>query len=359
MTRRLTCMMMLLVFSASFLCAFTATFRTDTPSGSDDPSEGDDRIREVKVAVQERLDVDHYFHASGANTYDDPNTGKHRYVRFIEPNNLTVMSAGEGALFTKDVNSVAELHWINEQDEIIQLTREGIINLTSESMLGVLANDTFFTAKDEAGTGTVDLIKAGRDEDDGNDVPVVGQGARLPTTADLTEDTELVHKKYVDDLVVDLLDVHQAYVKVSDVKENAHGGTFSSGSWKTRTINTEDSDPSNICTISNNRITLAAGTYRCMISCPACKVTNHCARLYDVVGDTTLLLGTAESAGGEWELTQTRSFICGQFTVLADRPLEIQHYCYDGVSSYGFGLKMFASSNVYTVAEFWRIPETE
>lgn len=359
MTRRIMCMMLLLAFSASFLCAFTATLRTDTPTGTDDPSEGDDRIRETKLALVERLDVDHYFTPSGANTYDDPNTGKHRFVRFVEPNNLTVMSAGEGALFTKDVNDVAELHWINEQDEIIQLTREGIINLSSNSLLGVLAYNTYFTGINKAGTGTTNLIKAGRDEDDGNDVPVVGQGARLPTAADLTEDTELVHKKYVDDLVVDLLDVHQAYVKVSDVKENAHGGTFSAGAWQTRTINTEDSDPSNICTISNNQITLAAGTYRCMISCPAYKVTNHCARLYDVVGGTTLLLGTVESAGGEQESIQTRSFICGQFTVLADRPLKIQHYCYDGVSSYGFGLKMFASSNVYTVAEFWRIPETE
>lgn len=354
-----------LVFLAAFcyagvLYAFTATFRTDTPSGSDDPSEGDDRIREVKAAVQERLDVDHYFHASGANTYDDPNTGKHRYVRFIEPNNLTVMPANEGALFTKDVNSVAELHWINEQDQIIQLTREGIINLTSNSLLGVLANNTFFTAINKAGTGTVDLIKAGRDEDDGNDVPVLGQGARLPTAADLTEDTELVHKKYVDDLVVDLLDVHQAYVKVSDVKTNAAGGGFGASAWRTRDINTENHDASNICTIADNRITLAEGTYRCRITCPAFLVDSHCARLFNISSQTELIRGTVEfceqSAYGE---VQTRSEIVGQFSVAAAQLLEIQHYCTNSRTGDGFGVKLFSTENVYTVAEFWRIPETE
>ena len=354
MTRRITCMMLLLAFMASLLFAFTATYRTDTPSGSDDPSEGDDRIREIKVAVRERLDVDHYWHASGANTYDDPNTGKHRYVRFVEPNNLTVMSAGEGALFTKDVNGVAELHWINEQDQIIQLTQEGIINLTSESLLGVLANDTFFTALDEAGTGTVDLIKAGRDEDDGNDVPVLGQGARLPTAADLTEDTELVHKKYVDDLVVDLLDVYQAYVKVSDVKSVAGGGAFYSGAWRTRDLNTEDHDPLNICTISNNRITLAAGTYRCQISCPGWSVEKHVARLYDVTGDTELLRGTSEMSEIAFSVSQTRSIICGQFTVAENHSLEIQHYCTHS-DGYGFGKGLSGFDNVYTVAEFWKL----
>ena len=149
--------------------------------------------------------------------------------------------------------------------------------------------------------------------------------------------------------------IRKNYVKVSDVKENDHGGTFVEGAWRTRTLNTEDNDAGGLCSLSSNQITLAAGTYRCMISCPAYKVKTHCARLYDVVGDTTLLLGTVESAGGEGESIQTRSFICGQFTVLADRPLEIQHYCNDGVASYGFGLKLFISSNVYTVAEFWKL----
>jgi len=354
-----------LVFLAAFcyagaLYAFTATYRTDTPSGADDPSEGDDRIREVKVAVQERLDVDHYFHASGANTYDDPNTGKHRFVRFVEPNDLTTMSKGEGALFTKDVNGVPELHWINEQDEVIQLTNEGLIRLTSNSLLGILANDTWFTAINDAGTGTVGLIKAGRDEDDGNDVPLLGQGARLPVAADLTEDTELVHKKYVDDLVVDLLEVHHAYVKVSDTKENAAGGSFGGGAWRTRTINTEDHDDTDICTIADNRITLAEGTYRCRITCPAYMVDSHCARLFNVSSQTELIRGTVEygehSAYGS---TQTRSEIVGQFTVTADQLLEIQHYSTDTESGDGFGVRLFVTENVYTVAEFWRIPETE
>ena len=56
------------------------------------------------------------------------------------------------------------------------------------------------------------------------------------------------------------------YVKVSDVKAyNAYGGTFTQGAWRTRDINTEDSDASSICSINSNQITLAAGTYICSI----------------------------------------------------------------------------------------------
>jgi hypothetical protein len=332
---------------------FTVTLRTDTPTGSDDPAEGDDRIREVKAAFQERLDIDHYFTASGANTYDDPNTGKHRFVRFVEPNDLTVMPANEGALFTKDVNDVAELHWINENDQNVQLTREGIINLTSNSLLGILANNTFFTAIDKAGTGTVGLIKAGRDEDDANDVPVLGQGARLPMAADLTEDTEIVHKKYVDDLVADLLEIHHAYVKVSDVKTNAAGGGFAASVWRTRYINTEDSDDLGFCTIANNRITLEAGTYRCRITCPAFRVDSHCARLFNVSTQTELLRGTVEHTRQE-AFSSIQNSLGDRWTVLgaADQCLRYSTTAPTANLRMVLEVRMFTTTNVYTVAVF-------
>ena len=60
----------------------------------------------------------------------------------------------------------------------------------------------------------------------------------------------------------DVLALAHDYVKVSDVKAyDVAGGTFTQDAWRTRDINTEDSDPSNICSIGSNQITLEAGTY--------------------------------------------------------------------------------------------------
>ena len=58
--------------------ALTNTFDTATPAGSDDPAEADDRMREIKAAVQERRndkngvadDGDHYWPKTGTEGSD-------------------------------------------------------------------------------------------------------------------------------------------------------------------------------------------------------------------------------------------------------------------------------------------------
>jgi len=47
-----------------------------TPAGSDDPAEADDRMREIKAAVQERLNVEHVFDLTGTEV-SHADTGKH------------------------------------------------------------------------------------------------------------------------------------------------------------------------------------------------------------------------------------------------------------------------------------------
>lgn len=144
------------------------------------------------------------------------------------------------------------------------------------------------------------------------------------------------------------------YVKVSDVKSAVGGGAFYAGAWRTRDLNTEDSDAGGLCSLSSNQITLAAGTYRCQISCPGWAVEKHVARLYDVTGDTELLRGTSERSEIAGDASQTRSIICGQFTVAKSHSLKIQHYCTHS-EGYGFGQGLSGIDNVYTVAEFWKL----
>lgn len=147
---------------------------------------------------------------------------------------------------------------------------------------------------------------------------------------------------------------YDAYVCLRDVKsQNAHGGTFTAGDWRTRDITEETADPQSICSISSNQITLAAGTYRCLISCPGMKVRVHQARLYDITNSTVLLLGTCSRAD-DGDTTQTRSVIAGRFTLAAETVLEVQHRCNITRADYGMGYYCTFNNEVYTQAEFWR-----
>lgn len=145
------------------------------------------------------------------------------------------------------------------------------------------------------------------------------------------------------------------YVKVSDVKStDTDGGTFTAGDWRTRVLNTEDHDDGSLCSLSSNQITLAAGTYRCLISAPAFGVGNHQARLYNVTGSALLLSGTLEFSSSSAYAT-TRSIISGQFTVAAGQALEVQHRGESTRSNTGFSSGWAVGAGIFTVAEFWKL----
>jgi hypothetical protein len=146
-----------------------------------------------------------------------------------------------------------------------------------------------------------------------------------------------------------------SYVKVSEVQTaGTGGGTFTQDDWRTRVLNTEDSDTDNLCSLSSNQITLSAGTYICKISAPAYRVAQHKIRLRNVTGSTDLLVGTSEMTSIGHTI-QTRSFISGKFTIAAAQALEIQHYCTVTYSDFGFGVFLGILDEVYTIAEFWRV----
>ena len=148
--------------------------------------------------------------------------------------------------------------------------------------------------------------------------------------------------------------LYTAYLCYQDQKaQNTHGGTFTTGAWRTRDINTEVADPGNNGTLASNQITLAAGTYRCFIVCPGYFVTGHQARLQNVTDATTLLTGTSalsNNVNGD----MTVSIIVGRFTVAASKALEIQHRGNATSTNNGFGQAVNLTTEVYTIAEFWK-----
>ena len=170
------------------MTVFNETMDTVTPAGSDSPTEADDRIREVKAAVQERENVDHYWPLTGTEVSDE-DTGEHRKVLFHEPIAATpTVAANHGDLRIKDVangaDTKAELVYTDEDEQEVQLTSDGDNH----------ANDTYMTGNNAAGTGSVNLIKAGT-----NDLSTLPDSAEMASSAAPVEDEAIANKKYVDD----------------------------------------------------------------------------------------------------------------------------------------------------------------
>lgn len=147
------------------------------------------------------------------------------------------------------------------------------------------------------------------------------------------------------------------YIKLTETQAaNTQGGTFTTGAWRTRTLNTEDTDTGAICALAANQFTLAAGTYRIRATAPCIYVNQHKAKLYNVTGAADVLIGTTEFSGASGSGVMTSSIITGVFTIAAGQALEIQHQGAATKATDGFGVASnFGVSEVYTMVELWRI----
>ena len=149
------------------------------------------------------------------------------------------------------------------------------------------------------------------------------------------------------------------YICIQDQKpQNTQGGTFTSGAWQTRDLNTEVADDGNHASMASNQITLAAGTYRCRIECPAYATYRHQARLQNITDSSTTLIGTSGFSGfysGASYPSVVSSIIVGEFTISSAKIFEIQHQCESTTGSDGFGVQCNFGTEVYTVVEFWKV----
>jgi hypothetical protein len=151
------------------------------------------------------------------------------------------------------------------------------------------------------------------------------------------------------------LDLVIPYVHIQDQKTaGTDAGTSTSGSWQTRTLNTEVNDSASIATLASNQVTLPAGTYITDIIVPGYQIGLHKARLRNTTAGTTLCVGTSEITATS--SSGSASFITGQFTLSVSSALEVQHRCGTTSATTGFGrASNFDEVEVYTVARFWKI----
>jgi hypothetical protein len=133
------------------------------------------------------------------------------------------------------------------------------------------------------------------------------------------------------------------------------GGTFTSGAWRTRDINTEKYDPLGIVSISSNQFTIVAGSYYIDASAPAYNVYRHRIKLRNITDSTDDILGTSEYASASTN-GYNHSTARGYLTLGASKTFEIQHRCESSQATYGFGVEgNFSITEVYTEVFIWKL----
>jgi hypothetical protein len=144
------------------------------------------------------------------------------------------------------------------------------------------------------------------------------------------------------------------YILLRDEKTSGTaGGSSTSGSFQTRTLNTEVVDTGNHCTLASNQFTLDAGTYFIRAAAPAAVSDQHLIKLRNTTDSSDIIIGQGAYTSGT-DSVQTHAFLSGWFTIAASKALEIQHRVTTSKTTNGYGVPHSFGTEVYTVVELFK-----
>lgn len=299
--------------------SFSKEYSESIPANSESVGSGASRIRDTKTIFRERLAVDHNFKADET---DDDDIGKHKQVSLIEKT-------------AHPANPTAGIILYDKEEKLYQLKKTGdpieVIDETDQAVKGVKTFES------------VPLIPIEDPDDDGDDED---------------ENPKAVSKAYLKAYVV-ATEFGERMIMADIKTSGTNGGTFTSGAWQVRELNTVNHNSITGASLLSNRFTLPAGTYHVQASAPAYSdgehVSFHKAILYDVTHSATLLIGTSERLLSINE-DSNRSFIDGVITLTEETAMEIRHRCSVSMGTTGFGAACsFGVSEVYTQVSIVKI----
>ena len=151
------------------------------------------------------------------------------------------------------------------------------------------------------------------------------------------------------------------YLHIVDEKSNGtSAGTFTSGAYRTRDLNTVRTNTIAGASLASNQIILASGTYQLNASAPAFRVIENRTRWHNVdLGETTIVGEIAMTPSANNRGDQTRSNMRGRFTITSGTTFEVQHICDTTKTGDGLGHTAAISGDseveVYTQVEIWEL----
>lgn len=146
---------------------------------------------------------------------------------------------------------------------------------------------------------------------------------------------------------------------VQDEKSAAtDGGTFTSGAWRTRDLNTVTANQITGASLASNQLTLPAGTYFAQWAAQGYSVNRHHTRLYNITDAASIAPGMGAYAPTPANDDLSVSDGCAYFVLSGTKVLELQHICQStSVANVGFGFAMnLGQANVYARLTIWKLP---
>jgi len=286
-------------------------------------------VRKLRTDIEERLAAIIYGFTSGENTAPG-------FKQLLMLNQGSDPSAPSDAyiLYAKDSAAVSELHGRHEVAGVKQLTLDGLLNLANTKIASEAAGDILI----RGASGWIRLAK-------GLDDKILRLVSGYPAWDDEQE------------MVVPVFE--NEYLHVRDEKAaNTDGGTFTSGAWRTRVLNTEKTNIISGASLASNQITLPAGTYQVKGWAKCYGVNIHKARLRDTTGSADLIISDAGYCGygGADHIRTDEAVLNGRFTLSVQSVIELQHWCTNTQSNTGLGLPANIDSKVevYAELEIWK-----
>jgi hypothetical protein len=147
------------------------------------------------------------------------------------------------------------------------------------------------------------------------------------------------------------------FIHLQDQKsDGTDGGTFTSGAWQTRTLNTTVSNTISGASLSANSITLPAGVYYVDAKAVAHTVQRNQLRFYNATDTAAVLYGM--NAFATTSNNATPATVRGLFSIAGTKLFELQHQCGTTASTTGFGFPCtFGVTEVYADAIIWKLTE--
>lgn len=125
------------------------------------------------------------------------------------------------------------------------------------------------------------------------------------------------------------------------------GGSFTSGAWRTRDLNTTKTNTITGASLSSNQVTLPAGTYIATWGGCASRIQRHQSRLYNITDSTAIAYGENMRASDSVNVDNwSKGNIV--FTITGTKVIEVQHRSELTTTPDGFGTaNSFGGVEVY------------
>lgn len=260
------------------------------------------------------------------------------------PSDATVTKAklAAGAMSADKKSKTTNYTAASDDDVILCDASSGAFTITLPTAVGI-GGKIYIIKKTDSSTNKVSIDGNGAETLDGQ--TIIKLYVQYQTIKIMSDGTNWAVLEYPFHAI--------AYVK--DVKAGStDGGTFTSGAYQTRVLNTVEGH-TGIVSLATNQFTLEAGTYLIQGRAPAILVDDHHTKLRNITDGTDDISGSCgvSSSGTK---ANDYSMIDGMITITASKAYEFQHRCLTTRATDGFGESSeFGLTEVYAVVKITKV----